>query len=191
MDELLSSPLPLNEENTEMVDKLLRDPGKTGGSGMDGKQVSLADFIAGLRPVRRAVTIYARGDLLADIEVLIEQRKDAADRDEIDKQIAQLQSEVCSSALDLVFQGRSETSLKEYQDELRKEGKTETEIGYSSIASMIVEPEGADAAFVRTVFETTPSQGMLLMRAAQLVGSEPVALSNPFRFRPPAHGTKK
>lgn len=189
-DQLLSDPTPA--EDTE-----IEDP--TGGPLSEIRPVSpdqestttsadLTAFLAGIRPIRRAVTLYARGDLLAEVEVLQAKLSTLGPREHqetLDK-IAQLQAEMDASAIDVVVEGRSESWRQDQLEKLRAKGLSDFEIGCALTCAQIVSPPGFTPDVLAQIAAVSPTQSDLIVLAVQLANGQSVGQSNPFRIRPGA-----
>lgn len=148
----------------------------------------LAAWLAGMRPARRATTIYARPDLLADIDVLAERLQVArAAGDDVEAarlatQVGRLRQEVADSALDVVVQATSEerrAALRE-QAGIKDSEQVSVDQALALIAAHVVAPEGLDVDALRMIHQASPTQVEKIARAIQVVNQAAPGVPAPF-----------
>lgn len=161
-------------------------------NAMTPEGFDLQAWLAGARPSRRATTIFARPDLLADIDVLSERvivARSAGTQAEVAGLLAQIRDireAVAASSLDIVVEARS----AQVQDDLRaslgivegQEPTTEQTIAF--IAAHIVEPEGFDAAALSRFNEVSPQQVVKIAQAVRVANDSAPVIPAPFSQGP-------
>ena len=118
---------------------------------------SFADFVAGIRPTRRAVRVYARGDLAAERDILRAQIQAAQDQQAKAPEIKKLRDSLAAitaemnadgSVIDIVVEGRSSEAVKKLsealEDDIPGEDK-QAERDLHMVAAQVVAPEGVTA----------------------------------------------
>lgn len=151
----------------------------------------LQAWLAGARPSRRATTIFARPDLLADIDVLSERVLAARAADhkgevaDLIGQIRALREELTTSALDIVVEASSERVQADLRASLGiVEGQPVTdEQTLAFIAAHIVEPAGFDAAALAAFNDISPQQVLKIASAVKVVNQSAPAVPAPFSPR--------
>lgn len=139
-------------------------PGTTGA-------FDLAAWIEGVQPVTHAVTLYARGDLLADLDVVksrLEQAKlgrDQATVDVLRGEAAELVDALEASSLDIVVQGWSKSKIDAFQAEQKTAGLVDDDLVIAQVAAQVIQPEGFTADYYRHLLEVIRPQ------AEQLAGA--------------------
>lgn len=171
-DELLTDPSEPKKaaEVTEETLDVIRDATEK----QDPKTFDFAGFVAGIRPTRRAVTIYSRGDLAAErdlIKARLREAEDAQapakDRGELRKQLKAVTEEMAASALDVVVEGRSSDWRKRLNDALVKDGVDDAMVRTSHIiAEQIVQPEGVTGELLEQIRAVSEPQWSALTFAA-------------------------
>lgn len=148
----------------------------------------LTAWMAGIRPSRRATTIYGRPDLLATIDVLSERVIEAqASRDTEETvalmaQIREARDAMSASAVDVVVEASSEQAQADLRTALGiKEGADLTEdqvLGW--IAAHIVAPEGFDTAALKALNAVSPRQVAKIGNAVRVANETAPAVPAPF-----------
>lgn len=171
-DELLTDATPpkkaaeVSEETLSVVRDATEKP--------DPKTFDFASFVAGIRPTRRAVTIYARGDLAAERDLLASRLREAEDaqapakeRGEIRKRLKAITEEMAEGAIDVVFEGRSTEWRKKLNDALVADGVEDAMVRTSHIiAQQAVAPEGVTAELLEQIRAVSEPQWSRLTFAA-------------------------
>lgn len=148
----------------------------------------LVAWVGGARPSRRATTVYARPDLLAQIDLLSErviEARAAQDTKTINTLVAQirdLRSEMEASALDVVVEAQSEDAHKLLREALGvRPGVEETvEQRLAWTAAHIVEPAGFTAEVLADFCRVSPAQVGKIMSAVQVANTTAPAVPAPF-----------
>lgn len=152
---------------------------------LDATTFDVAAWVAGVKPVRRATTVYGRVDLLADMDLLHEQinaakiEEDYARVTELRRKCEKVAETIQASAVDIVVEGWGADRLKQFHDQL-KEVDVEREDAYlMQIAAQIVEPVGFTADLVRQLFEVSPQQGNQIFGIVSQANNAKVDVSVP------------
>ena len=187
-----TTPLPLEPEKFDMTDASLADPtdirplNPTTPLPLEPEKFDLAAWIAGVRPARRATTVYARPDLLADLDLLAERyaltSPASPDRPALEQQMRDLREQVEASGLDIIVEARSEELRQTMAQALEKDGMKATDIDYqlSMIASQIIQPDGLDSATLKKLYEISPVQVAKIAQAATAANTEAPKVELPF-----------
>lgn len=150
---------------------------------LDVETFDLAEWIAGVRPTRRAVTLYARGDLLADIDLLSERirlARLAGDDTTADRAtLSEVYEALAASALDVVVEARSLEAVKAVTDAMPSDA-TVLDQNLATIAAQIVEPAGLTTEMLRTVWQSQPHQVDLLLAACREANLKAPKVTPPF-----------
>ena len=146
----------------------------------------LEAWINGMTNIRRAVTIYADMAGNAEIDALNGREKElrlsGASTKEIRavvEQRRQVAARVASSALDVVFEGRTATALAAVSKDAKDAGLDGVDLVYEVMASQIVEPAGFDADLLAQIAENYPAQYAQLLATWRQVNEE-AGVSIPF-----------
>lgn len=149
---------------------------------------NLEQWVAGVRPTRRATVVYARADLLAQIDVLAERAvvaKAAGDDVEVASlaaQVADIRGELEASGLDVVVEATSETVRGRLREDLGiVDGEQPTEEQTCAfIAAHIVEPPGFTGAMVEAINRVSPHQVMKIASAMRIANETAPSIPAPF-----------
>lgn len=192
-DVSMSEPTPVDGDATVATpDASLADPtdirplDPTASLPLVPEKFDLAAWIAGVRPARRATTIYARPDLLADLDLLAERyaltSPASPDRPALEQQMRGLREQVEASGLDIIVEARSEELRQTMAQALEKDGLKATDIDYqlAMIASQIIQPVGLDSATLKTLYEISPVQVAKIAQAATAANTEAPKVELPF-----------
>jgi acylphosphatase len=139
---------------------------------LDPQSFDLAAWIEGVNPVRHAVTIYQRGDLVADLDV-VKARLNNAKLAKNSKEIAALTKQargiveiIEQSSLDVVVEGWSEDRVKAFREPLKEQGLSDEEVTVRQVAAQVVSPEGFTAEFYQTLLGVVRPQAEAIAAAA-------------------------
>ena len=158
-------------------------PRETETSELEPETFDLAAWAAGVRRARHTVRLYARGDLLADLDVLRAQIRDAGltgDKTKLGRlrrQAHALVEEMESSALDVVVEARSASWIRAFADERRD--MDETDRAVEMICAQVVEPAGFTPDLYRQLSEVIEPQVQQIAAAVVAVNSRTVDVSVP------------
>lgn len=192
-DASLADPIPVDDDTpATTADASLADPtdirtlDPTTPLPLEPEKFDLAAWIAGVRPARRATTVYARPDLLADLDLLAERyaltSPASPDRPTLEQQMRDLRERVEASGLDIIVEAHSEELRQTMAQALEKDGLKATDIDYqlSMISSQIIQPVGLDSATLKTLYEISPVQVAKIAQAATAANTEAPRVELPF-----------
>lgn len=192
-DASLADPIPVDDDTPATVpDASLADPtdirplDPAAPLPLEPEKFDLAAWIAGVRPARRATTVYARPDLLADLDLLAERyaltSPASPDRPALEQQMRDLREQVEASGLDIIVEARSEELRQTMAQALEKDGMKATDIDYqlAMIASQIIQPDGLDSATLKKLYEISPVQVAKIAQAATAANTEAPKVELPF-----------
>lgn len=150
---------------------------------------NFAAFVSGAKPTRRAVTLYARGDLRARIDLLAEEA-DLAEKNGDTKRVAALRKEAGEvieemsapgAVIDVLVEGRSSDWVEKVETALEKDGVTdETERTLRRVAAQIIAPEGVTYELLEQFRIVSEPQVKKLVVAATMANLQPIGIDVPF-----------
>ena len=156
--------------------------------GLTAEGFDLGAWLAGIRPSRRATTVYGRPDLLATIDVLSERVIEAeAARDnvavaDLTGQIREAREAMSASAVDVVVEASSEQAQSDLREALGIKGgddlSEEQVLGW--IAAHIVAPAGFDVAALKALNAVSPRQVAKIGAAVRVANETAPAVPAPF-----------
>jgi hypothetical protein len=148
-----------------------------------------AAFVAGSRATRRAVTLYARGDLKANLDLLAEEY-DLAEKVGDTKKVKDLREQAKTitaqmtadgAAIDVVVEGRSDDWLNRFNDALDKDKITdETERVLRRVAAQVIAPETVTYELLEQFRQISEPQVRKVVVAATMANQQPVSVDVPF-----------
>lgn len=145
----------------------------------------LAAWIAGVTPVQRTVTLYARGDLFADLSALenrYDEAKRAANVDDmrvLKEQMREVAARIKASALDITVQGRSADWVQRFRADLKERGVDGDQATLEQLAAQITAPEGLTVAMLDTLRDRIEPQVVALVQAVATVNTQAPRISVP------------
>jgi hypothetical protein len=145
-------------------------------------------WLNGARPVRRSVTLYSRGDLIARLEqlaTLIEQCSDE-DRPSLEDEAEHVQRDFLASGQVFTVEARSSEWVNAYRDACVKQGlklgdksgteKDRTQYALQMLAEQIVVPSGMTYAKIKRLADIAEPEVMRLV-SAQVAANSRAATS--------------
>lgn len=146
----------------------------------------LAAWIDGVQPAEHAVTLYARGDLFAELD-LVKARIDQARREGRDgrtlsplqKKAKRIAEEIGGSALDVKVRGWSQDKAKAFQEPLREAGMDSDDITVEQVCAQVVSPAGFTADFYRTLLDRIGPQAHQIAAAVLAANTRVPVVSVP------------
>ena len=145
----------------------------------------LAAWIAGVTPVQRTVTLYARGDLFADLSAL-ENRYDEAKRASnvddmraLKEQMRDVAARIKASALDITVQGRSADWVQRFRKDCEDRGVDGDQATLEQLAAQITAPEGLTVDMLATLRDRIEPQVVALVQAVATVNTMKPTISVP------------
>lgn len=159
---------------------------------LDPATFDLDAWIGGATATVRAVTLYARADLIAEIDELSRQLRIAESIPDDDRsmgdpspegirqQLEQLAQAFEASALVFKVEGRSDEAREKIAKRLKKQGVDEYDIVLHQLADAIVEPRGVTPAQLRLIGQRSESQLKMLVTASSMASFQPPRVDVPF-----------
>lgn len=148
-----------------------------------------AAFVAGAKPTHRAVTLYARGDLKARLD-LIGEEIELAERAGNKGKTATLRKDAQAivdemtgqgAVIDIVVAGRSDDWIARVDEALEKDGITDaTEKVLRRVAEQVVAPEGVTYELLESFRQVSEPQVKKVVVAATLANQQAVSADVPF-----------
>lgn len=155
-----------------------------------------AAWLAGATGTHRSVTVYARGDVMAELDELERQARIARQVPDDDRTLGdptpdtllarreELYRQFTSSALTIRLEGRDEAHHRAIDKRLKKAGVAsnddEGEQTLAYLASAIVSPKGIDEAWLRAFRTKSESQYRSLVTAYVAACGAPPVVTLPF-----------
>ena len=143
----------------------------------------LAAWIAGVTPVQRTVTLYARGDLFAALSALetrYDEAKRAANVDDMRALKEQMRAaQIKASALDITVQGRSAEWVQRFRKDMDERGIDGDQATLEQLAAQITAPTGLTVDMLATLRDRIEPQVVALVQAVATVNTQAPRLSVP------------
>ena len=149
---------------------------------------NLEQWVAGVRPIRRTVTLYSRLDLMGERDELgaaLEDARAAGDNDAIGalhEQIDELTEQILGSRMFVTIEGVTASRFKEIVAEAKDLGLDSTDVFLYQIAAQIVEPKGLDWETFKRLDDMLPTQTSKVAQAWTAINNEvpQVGVTAPF-----------
>lgn len=151
------------------------------------EKFDFAAWVAGATPIRKSVTIYADGQVQAEIDVLKQREAmlPAGDeRESVRAHLVELYRRVQASAATFVLEGRTSEWVQQKAKELKKADIPDDIAGLHIAAAQIISPDGVTADGLHALAQVNEQAVNELMRAAVEVNTRPIGLDP--RFLPGA-----
>lgn len=175
-----------DEQTMDETPTVARTPHKEEEKALDVTSFDLASWVDGVQPVTHAVTLYARGDLVADLDRVtadLKRAKLVRDLDAVGTLTAQAKrivDELEKSALDVVVAGWSSDRISGFRKTLEAEGVTGTDLDMEQVAAQIVSPEGFTADHLRELITRIEPQVQQVIGAVAAANTHVPTVSVPF-----------
>ncbi|PYG00160.1 hypothetical protein SAMN05216184_10499 [Georgenia satyanarayanai] len=165
----------------------IRDVGPD--ASLSAETFDFAAFVTGAKPTRRAVTLYARADLKAQLDRIGEdielaaragnQKKVLTLRKQAEGIVEQMTAP--GAVIDVVVEGRSDDWIARVEADLDEQGVTDaTEKVLRRVAAQIVEPAGVTYELLEQFRRVSEPQVKKVVVAATLANTQPVSVDAPF-----------
>lgn len=149
------------------------EPAKYGDGApeLDASSFDLGKWVEGITPARHAVTVYARGDLFASLDVVqarLQQAKIARDYaavKELREQAAGILDVLEASSVDVVVEGWSQDRIEAFRKPLEDQGLPADEVSMRQVAAQVVEPTGFTADMLRRMYDVVSPQANAVTQA--------------------------
>lgn len=184
----------LAEASPEADEKSLADLSVDVTPDLDPDDFDFEAFLDGVRPARRAVKVYARADLLADLDELedeITRATKSQDRNRLVKRFDQVRDEFYASGRYFVVEARSGEWIEEFQKQAEKrlgvdagldvataedltpeQVKARQDIGMLLLAQQIVVPSNVTVEGLQRLAERVPGEVSKLIVAQTMVNRQ-------------------
>lgn len=181
-DESLAEPTPDAEVDEAYGAPSLAAEAVTGSADLNPKAFDVADWLAGVQPVRRSHTMHARADLVAQVDELaaLEMVTHASQRAPIVAEAVELTEQIKASGITFVVEGKTATWETAFRKTLDEAGiKDNVERSLRQMAAQVVEPTVTydDLAFLAEHREAELARMLDLMTEAN---HRPVGLNPRF-----------
>lgn len=146
----------------------------------------LAAWVDGIQPVTHSVTLYSRGDLVGDLDIIRERIRHARDSrdtqavEDLTRQARDIVAALDESALDVVVVGWSQDRIDAFRRERAEEGLDEQAVSLAQVAAQVIQPEGFTTAMLETLFERIGPQAQQIVAAVSAANSQAPKVSVPF-----------
>ena len=153
----------------------------------EAKGFDLAEWLSGVRVARKSVILYARPDLMAEIDHCseLEIKTRGAQSDGYRSRAIELTEQLVQSGMEFVVEARSTAWQTQFHKSLDKRGiKDPTVRSFHQLAAQVVQPAGLDADDVAMLEEASPGQVAKLATAMIEVNNN-APIINP-RFSQPS-----
>jgi len=145
----------------------------------------LAKWVAGVLPVTHTVTIYQRGDLVGDLDVVkmrLAQARLSRDKDAIaalEDQAAQIVEALEGSSLEVKVEGWSQDRIDAFIEPLKVAGMSDEDRVIEQVAAQVTEPAGFTADQYRTLLERVRPQAETIAGAVLAANTRVPVVSIP------------
>lgn len=143
----------------------------------------MAAWVSGVRAVRHTVRLWARGDLLAELDVLRTQIRNAGLADDtkelaaLRRQAGALVEEMDASALDVTVEARSRSWVKAFLE--ARQGMDEEERAIELVCAQIISPPDFTPALYHQLLEVIEPQVQQIAGAVMAANQQAVDVSVP------------
>ena len=133
-------------------------------SELDPETFDLAKWIEGVEPIEHAVKIYARGSLLAELDIIKSEldnaklSKNYARVKELGDKAAEIVAALEESALTVKVVAWSQDKIDAFIEPLKAAGMSDEDRVIEQVAAQVTEPEGFTADQYRTLLERVRPQ---------------------------------
>ena len=148
----------------EAATPTVQKPVEHEASELDHKTFDLAKWIEGVEPIEHAVKIYARGSLLAELDIIkgeldnAKLAKNYARVKELGDKAAEIVAALEESALTVKVVAWSQDKIDAFIEPLKAAGMSDEDRVIEQVAAQVTEPEGFTADQYRTLLERVRPQ---------------------------------
>lgn len=173
------------EDEMEAATPTVQKPVEQEANALDPKTFDLAAWIDGVQPVTHAVRLYARGDLLSDLDLVkaqIENAKVGRDYGTVKvlrEQAGEIVEALEATALDIVVEGWSQSRVEAFQKPLKEQGLSDEGVIVRQTVAQVVEPSGFTAELFESLMERIYPQAMQVVAAAVAANNRAPVVSIP------------
>ena len=152
------------EDEMEAATPAAQKPVEQEASKLDPKTFDLAKWIEGVEPIEHAVKIYARGSLLAELDIIkgeldnAKLAKNYALVKELGDRAAEIVAALEESALTVKVVAWSQDRIDDFMEPLKAAGMSDEDRVIEQVAAQVIEPAGFTADQYRTLLERVRPQ---------------------------------
>ena len=173
------------EDETEAATPAAQKPVEREANALDPKTFDLAGWIDGVEPIEHAVKIYARGSLLAELDIIkgeldnAKLAKNYARVKELGEKAAEVIKSLEESALTVKVVAWSQDKIDAFMKPLKDAGMSDEDRVIEQVAAQVTEPAGFTADQYRTLLERVRPQAETIAGAVLAANTRVPVVSVP------------
>ena len=173
------------EDEMEAATPAAQKPVEQEASALDPKTFDLAKWIEGVEPIEHAVKIYARGSLLAELDIIkgeldnAKLSKNYARVKELGDKAAEIIAALEESALTVKVVAWSQDRIDAFTKPLKDAGMSDEDRVIEQVAAQVTEPAGFTADQYRTLLDRVRPQAETIAGAVLAANSRVPVVSIP------------
>ena len=173
------------EDEMEAATPAAQKPVEQEANALDPKTFDLAKWIDGVEPIEHAVKIYARGSLLAELDIIkgeldnAKLSKNYARVKELGERAAEVIKSLEESALTVKVVAWSQDKIDAFIKPLKDAGMSDEDRVIEQVAAQVTEPEGFTADQYRTLLERVRPQAETIAGAVLAANTRVPVVSIP------------
>ena len=173
------------EDEIEASTPAAQKPAEQEASELDPETFDLAKWIDGVEPIEHAVKIYARGSLLAELDIIkgeldnAKVSKNYARVKELGEKAAEIIAALEESALTVKVVAWSQDKIDAFTKPLKDAGMSDEDRVIEQVAAQVTEPAGFTADQYRTLLERVRPQAETIAGAVLAANSRVPVVSIP------------
>lgn len=173
------------EDEMEAATPAEQKPVEQEASKLDPETFDLAKWVEGVEPIEHAVKIYARGSLLAELDIIngeldnAKLAKNYALVKELGDKAAEIVAALEESALTVKVVAWSQDKIDAFIEPLKAAGMSDEDRVIEQVAAQVTEPAGFTADQYRTLLERVRPQAETIAGAVLAANSRVPVVSIP------------
>ena len=173
------------EDEMEAATPAAQKPVEQEANALDPKTFDLAKWIDGVEPIEHAVKIYARGSLLAELDIIkgeldnAKLAKNYALVKELGDKAAEIVAALEESALTVKVVAWSQDRIDAFTEPLKAAGMSDEDRAIEQVAAQVTEPAGFTADQYRTLLERVRPQAETIAGAVLAANTRVPVVSVP------------
>ena len=173
------------EDEMEAATPAAQKPVEQEASKLDPETFDLAKWIDGVEPIEHAVKIYARGSLLAELDIIkgeldnAKLAKNYARVKELGDKAAEIVAALEESALTVKVVAWSQDRIDAFTEPLKAAGMSDEDRVIEQVAAQVTEPAGFTADQYRTLLERVRPQAETIAGAVLAANTRVPVVSIP------------
>jgi len=173
------------EDEMEAATPAAQKPVEQEANALDPKTFDLAKWIDGVEPIEHAVKIYARGSLLAELDIIkgeldnAKLAKNYALVKELGDKAAEIVAALEESALTVKVVAWSQDRIDAFMEPLKTAGVSDEDRVIEQVAAQVTEPAGFAADQYRTLLERVRPQAETIAGAVLAANTRVPVVSIP------------